>query len=331
MPGARGPLLALGRGAGLAGAAEAAPPPASPFSWRNASPPVLALGLPRPRPAALPAAGATETELVLEVISHYSTEARGGERVVLDGETHAATLFLERGVGAGWAASVEVPVLRHDGGFLDPLVDGWHDAFGLPEGGRDRAPRGQVTFAWLDESGTRLRIEGATGGLGDVRLGLARALHAAPDRDLALRLSVELPTGDDDLVLGSGGTDVALSLALSDRRWLARAGMDVQLVAGVLRSGDTAVLEDDVAPVAGFGTLGLGLPLGERWVLRGQLDAHTALADSALKQIGGWSVQGGLGVTVRVGGLLLDAAFHEDLRPGSAPDIGFRFGLRGRF
>jgi hypothetical protein len=105
----------------------------------------------------------------------------------------------------------------------------------------------------------------------------------------------------------------------------------VQLVAGVLRPGDTVVLEDDVAPVAGFGTLGLGLPLGERWVLRGQLDAHTALADSALKQIGGWSVQGGLGVTVRVGGLLLDAAFHEDLRPGSAPDIGFRFGLRGRF
>ena len=80
----------------------------------------------------------------------------------------------------------------------------------------------------------------------------------------------------------------------------------------------------------GFGNLTLAWPLADRWVLKGQLDAHSATADTRLRQVGGWSVGATLGLAVRVTDtLVFEGGFAEDLPPGSAPDIAFLFALRG--
>ena len=64
--------------------------------------------------------------------------------------------------------------------------------------------------------------------------------------------------------------------------------------------------------------------------IKGQLDAHSATADTRLRQVGGWSVGATLGLAVRVTDtLVFEGGFAEDLPPGSAPDIAFLFALRG--
>ncbi|MEE4361171.1 MAG: DUF3187 family protein [Pseudomonadales bacterium] len=311
---------------------RAAGPVDAPFLWRNAAPTAAVLGLPRPRAASLPEAGETALDLLVEVASHFTSDTRGSEFAYLDAETLTTSLLLERGFGDGWAVALEIPVLRHSTGFLDAPINSWHDVFGLPDAGRDRVANGNVRMDWVADGISRFSESDSLSGIGDLRLGVARRLHASPDRDITLRLDLELPTGGDDGLLGSGGTDVALGLGLSDRRLLASVGGTLHLHAGLLRSGDAPVYGDELASAAAFGTLAVSLPLGASWTLRGQLDAHSQLVDSALYQVGGWSVQGGLGLGWQPGDAWrLEAAFFEDLRPGSAPDVAFQFALRSRF
>ncbi|MDZ7824946.1 MAG: DUF3187 family protein [Gammaproteobacteria bacterium] len=123
--------------------------------------------------------------------------------------------------------------------------------------------------------------------------------------------------------------DTDLGLHLSDRRLLADRGWTLHLSAGVLLQGDDEITGDARERLVGWASWTLALPLTERWTLKGQLDTHTATADTALRQIGGWSVQGGLGLAFRIRqNLVLESGFIEDLRPGSAPDIAFQVALR---
>jgi len=76
----------------------------------------------------------------------------------------------------------------------------------------------------------------------------------------------------------------------------------------------------------------LAWPLSDRLSVKGQLDGHSALVRSDLRQVGGWSLQGGFGGAWQAtNGVALEVGVFEDLRPGSAPDVTFQFALRGRY
>ena len=238
-------------------------------------------------------------------------------------------LALEQGLSEDWSLGVEIPWVRHGGGRLDGAIDAYHDLFGFSDGGRSGAPQDRVLLGWDDGSRLRFGLSEQRSGLGDLRIALARRLLAEPDRQLTLRAGLELPTGSADDLIGSESPDTHLGLHLSDRRLLADRGWTLHLSAGVLLQGDDEITGDARERLVGWASGTLALPLTERWALKGQLDTHTATADTALRQIGGWSVQGGLGLAFRIRrNLVLEGGFIEDLRPGSAPDIAFQFALR---
>lgn len=310
---------------------SAAAPADAPIPWRNTGAATAGAGLPRALGAELPAPGVSRVLLLTEIASQYTQDTRGGEDVVLDVETDTALLAVERGLAPGWSARLELPWVRQGGGFLDAVINDYHDAFGFPDGGRSRATNGNVLLRWRDGGRTPFALDAPRSGLGDLRMGLARSLLATPDRSLAVRLGVELPTGDARDFTGNGALDGSVSLHLTDRAALARWGLVTHLSGGVLLIGDDEVTGAAARRVAGFASWTLARPLGARWMLKGQLDGHTATADSALRQVGGWSVQGSLGAAVRLsGGAVVEAGFTEDLRPGSAPDITFRLLLRAQ-
>jgi len=158
-------------------------------------------------------AGASRWDALLQVASHSVADERGGEGLLVDGETSRLELVYARGLSERWEIGVEVPIVTHQSGSLDSLIDGWHDVFGLPDGSRDDRPRDALQFLYLSNNGILANFTRSTAGLGDVRLRAGFALGTTGNYRSALRFGLKLPTGDADDLLGSGGTDLNVGLA----------------------------------------------------------------------------------------------------------------------
>jgi hypothetical protein len=315
----------------MAGPLAAAAPADAPFLWRNSAAFTAPAGLPRARSARLPAQGTTSLALATEVASQFSQDAEADAAAVIDVETTTFLLSLDHGFTERWSAGLELPLLHHDGGFLDSIIDDYHDLLGLPDGGRPSRPNNEVFVAWRDGALLRRSLISSASGVGDVRVHVARALTTAPERTTALRLGVELPTGRVRDLTGNDGVDLSVALHVTDRRLLRSSAWTVHGAAGVLVQLDRdEVYGRDGESFAAFGNLSLAWRLSERWTLKGQLDGHSRTADTRLRQVGGWSVQALLGASLRLSDRFrFEGGFAEDLPPGSAPDVAFMFALRG--
>ena len=324
---ARALVLAVGVFASGASFPAAGADELGPVLWRNTSPVSATLGLPRAASAVLPAPGVVAADLALDWASDFTTNQRGDASVRLDGESLVGTLRLERGLAPGWAASLTVPFGTRGGGVLDQPIDGWHNLWGLPEGGRDRAPTGAVSLSASEAGVSAFALGQRRSSLGDVQLGLARTLVDDGASVLTLRAQLELPTGSASELWGSDAWEGSLALALA--RPLGPLALTLQggVLAGSASDFDPFKRKD----LAGFGALALAWPLSPRWSLLGQLDGHSALLDTPLTPLGGWSVQGLLGLRWRsAGAFSMDFGFSEDLRPGSASDFSLFATLRYR-
>jgi hypothetical protein len=147
---------------------------------------------------------------------------------------------------------------------------------------------------------------------------------------LALRASLKLPTGDEDHLLGSGSTDLALWL--SGSQTFRGESLALFGAAGALLMSDGDVLADQQRHAAAFGTLGGGWRPLPRLALKAQVDGHTSCYnDSVLRELSD-SLQlafgGTLGLTET---LTLDIAISEDVAVNTAPDIVFHLALRQTF
>jgi len=185
-----------------------------PFHTQNLSPFSALLGVPRWESIAAHGE-AWRLRVDMDVANHLAASSAGSETVILDGETVRTTLAVRRRVGANWVVGLNLPYVRHSGGFLDNAIESWHDTFGLPNGGRELRPQDLLQF---DYSSSGVLLQGLTQdqtGLGDVSLTAARVLG---EGGLELHARVKLPTGDVERFTGSGGTDIGFSLVQQRRR-----------------------------------------------------------------------------------------------------------------
>lgn len=149
-----------------------------------------------------------------------------------DFEDQRLTLAYTRGIGGSSELSLRVPYIARNGGLFDGLIDGWHSLFNIYGGGRGNFENDQFRFDLRDgQTGTVLsqRTSG-TSGLGDIVLEYRRALTpdkpgfddktGAPDPrrlSISTRALLKFPTGSAKNLLGSGGTDFGVGVALSAR------------------------------------------------------------------------------------------------------------------
>ncbi len=94
--------------------------------------------------------------------SHMIAARSGSERLWIDGETYRRSLALRHGVGDGWDCTIEVSAVSHNAGLFDGFIENWHSVFGLPQGGRDEAPRDRLRIAWVREGHARVGIDRAS-------------------------------------------------------------------------------------------------------------------------------------------------------------------------
>jgi hypothetical protein len=310
-----------------AGARAAEPAHVERFPLVNRAPFTAILGVPS-------AGGAPGVELSWDIASHAMAERSGAETILLDGETHVLTLRWRGAVGERLALAVELPWVTHGGGFLDGVIDDWHDFFGLSEGIRPELPTGDLRYVYTRGGVEVFRLDDTTSGIGDLRtsaaLRLAGAARGAPGWGVDLTADVEWGIGEAAKLTGSGGTDVAAGLRVEAPHgpggrlgWTAGAG--------VTFPGDTDL------PLPGPEDAILHYDAALAWAARPSLDLVLQVQGqgggwrSGLDMLGGASLQLGGGFAWRIGpALVLRFGVFEDIRTDTAPDFATELALAWR-
>lgn len=303
-----------------------------PLPTHNQSPFALIYGLPALEPPRLLGRGRLQARIGVEAASHFLSRRNGAEALFLDGETHRAAVTIKYGTDmAEWG--IEVPYLTHSAGFLDGFIERWHDFFGLPQGGRDQAPRHQLSYIYQRDGTERLSVTRATSGIGDVRLLAGWPLASGRGTDIALRASLKLPTGNAAELHGSGATDVALWLTAGCAAVRCPGAWGWNASGGVLALGRGEVLPDLQRRFGVFGGIGAGWRPWAPIVLKAELRAHSPFyRNTGLTPLGRTAVQLILGGAWIVSDrTAVDVGVSEDIRVGTAPDVGFLISLRSDF
>jgi len=179
------PILAAGQG---------------PIETRNARAPSLTFLRLNPRG---PLLAPGERSFRFGLMSANNLRLRDGVRE--DQETERAEVRLGWGVARGeW--TLHVPFLSRGGGFMDPLILGYHRLIGIHN------QRETIPFGRSEEILPGIGSFGSATGLGDIS---ATYSHAVSPNTFA-SFAVKLPTGNAGSLLGSGNVDVGMALY---KRW----------------------------------------------------------------------------------------------------------------
>lgn len=308
----------------------------TPFDTKNQSPVVQIYGLPGTGNAVLFSPGQKEFRMTMDYSSNYVDDAKRGEHIVLDGETARMTIGGRYGLTDKIECGVEIPYVIHGGGFLDSFIIHYHDFFGFPQSGRDRAPRNRLLYLYTRDGEEKMKVDSSRNGIGDISLSAGYQIYHDKNeypRAVALRTSLKLPTGESDQLHGSGSTDLSLWITASDDHKLKAGHWTLFGAAGLMGMTDGKVIEEQQRNLVGFGTVGAGWsPLS--WIaFKIQLDAHTPFfSDSALKELDANAVQLVIGGTLSLSKqTTLNIGVSEDLVVKTSPDVSFHFDLRTRF
>jgi len=331
---ARHPVAALAFLAllGTAGAAHGVE--IHPFYSTHFSPLVQAFGLPRAEDGQIAPPGTTLTRLVVEAANSYHSGVSTRQSSALDGETWRTTLALRYGFGSRFEGGVDVPVVHHSGGVLDGFIDSFHQAIGDPKNDGKGNPQDQLHYVYRRDGATVIQVRDDTTSFGDVALSGAWRLPSTepPERSLALRATLKLPTGKEASLAGSGGTEGSLRLAVRDAKTLERWNMTLFASAGALYIGSNTFVGELRCPLAGFGTIGAGWSPASWMAVKLQADGNTGLSREPEFKPLGWSVHLMGGFTFALpGGVDMDLGIDENILREMAPDVGFHLGFRKRF
>ena len=268
--------------------------------------------------------GRNDWRLHASLASHSTSERANDESLVLDGETTQLWLDWRRGLSGRLEVGARIAWLRHAPGTLDSLIGDWHEFFGLPHGNRSAWPEDRLLFEYLQEASGITRLEHRSEGVGDLRIYAGWALRESPDRRLALRLSLKLPTGDSDELLGSGSTDLSIGLAGDvSNLWTVEALSGFYRVSA-LYLGTPEILRAHAQHFAGQLAAGLEYRFAPGFAINAQTTVRSAPFDSAIDPLGEWAMSLTAGAAFRLpGNWRLQLGFNEDVTVESFPDITF--------
>lgn len=283
------------------------------------------------RTAVLPALLATpvldETGYESRVTLDWSNESYGKsnarEALLLDAETLRLTFSYRRALGGGWQAAAELPLIFSGGGVLDPLIEGWHSAFGLPNSNRKSRPQNDYRIRYDRDGVTRVDLDQGDNGLGDVRLGLS---HVFSPR-LALHSVLQLPTGNKNALAGGhfGG-----ALWAAYRQPLGGSGRaSLELAAGASAAQASGPLADLQRPLLAMASAALTVPLSGRLDGVVQLSAHSApYRGSSLSPLGKFAAPLTVGLRYPLQRAVVELAIEEDPSVNASPDFGLHLSVR---
>ena len=302
------------------------------FPLRNQNPFLQIFGLPPFQSATLVGTDTLEYDLSLDIANHADAGDAINERFVIDGETYFLSLSLRRRVGDRLELGVDVPVVSHADGFLDNAIENWHDVFGMSNSKR-RGPANQLSFSYVGAGSIEYELDSPEYGLGDVQLTAAipiREANEADDLAVALRAGIKLPTGDAESLLGSGAVDLSFGAYIDVTNTLWDRNLDISAFVGALILGEGDVLPEIQRGALPYGGIAATWHITHRLGITTQLSAQGAYFDSELEELGGNSLQLGVGGYYRLQDRAssLGFAIVEDLSANATTDFAVHISLR---
>lgn len=300
---------------------------------KNRSPFVMLFGLVTPELSRTLAPGTIRSNTQFEISNYLSKHISDDTIFFIDGETW----ILTQTAGFKWEdyqVSLSLPWLRHFEGKLDRSIYNFHDILSLPQNGRtDYANDRQLWYAQQGDD-VLYSNNSSTTELGDVSINISKRLRA-----WQLKASLKLPTGTFEKQTGSEGLDAGFAVTqfnptwLRDRSWLTQTPLSLWWGAGLTYLSKAKELEafDQNSLVATFNT-GMAWQASTHWQIKTQLDTHSPLFDSDIRELGWIPLLFSIAGQYRVSSdSLLTIAINEDLRPRVTPDVIFSFALATDF
>jgi hypothetical protein len=311
----------------------------TPFNTVNQSPLLQIYALPHNNGSDIVSSGKVNIQVSQDLSSNYSHSINSSSRevIILDSEVNRTVFSARYGLFPHFESGIEIPYISQNGGFLDSFVINWHSTFGLPQGGRDIAPRNRLNYSYWKDGVQKLKTDHVASGIGDITLTGGYGLHESSDNAhhnrLALKGGVKLPTGDSSDMLGSGGADIVIQICGSMNNYRDWGSLGFFGSAGALAMSKGDVLHDQHKSFAGIGMLGFGWGPASWISFKVQLNGNTpTYKNSSLAEISKSSLLLIVGGALKFPGeLLLDIGVSEDVAVATAPDVSFHLGLTKNF
>lgn len=300
-----------------------------PFSVRNYNPFTRVFGLPMYPDFNQVNPGQLSFELVSDIANHADASTNHNEAVVLDGESYLTNLLFRYGASQQLVVGVDIPHIADHTGFLDGVIEDWHDVMDLSNGNR-QGSNNRLRFIYTRDQIDLYEIDENSQGIGDIRLSAAYQLRSSVQSGLVLRTNLKLPTGNSDRLRGSDATDVSLDLSLYQELLLWGESVAVSSHGGVLILGDGDVLPDLQEELVLYGGAGLSWKTSGNLYLVTQVNGHSRYFDSELDELGTPSLQWVIGGRYHWPNKNLDLgmALVQDVFSDTTPDVTFHFNLR---
>lgn len=250
----------------------------------------------------------------------YQIESKGNENLVIDVENTRYDFQITYRKSL-WHFNLTVPFISNRSGFLDQTIEGWHDFFGLPQGGRDSAQNNQINLLYQVDGNDIINSQDPSEGIGDIQLAAGYQI----DPQSQFWFALELPSSDNSLFISNQEMEFAFW-------YLTANNLNEKLTTygtlGLSFPANDGLMINRIENQVLFGQVGLIYTWLPRYQLLLQLDLHSNIVKNSDLEALGNSIQAQFGL--RINKLFseqqLDLFFSEDIIPGYAPDI--TFGIR---
>ena len=301
---------------------------ATPLQTHDLNPVTAIFGLPLISPARLPASDKSFFSASLNLTNTLNVEDHANENIFIDGETNELNLIYLFSISDKTRIRLRIPFISHNAGSLDDFIDDFHSTFGFPEGERPDYPNDQLLFSYTKDGVELIHLEEPNQGIGDISIDTAYQLYADSTRAGSVWANVKLPTGDSDLLTGSGNIDVSTWFSAEE---IFAQDWSRYYTIGVLVPGRSDILPEQQKDIVIFGSRGYEWQVADKVALNVQLDFHTAFYQSHILFLSG-SIQLSMGGHIKLSdNQRIELVVIEDLLPGASPDVTFQFGYSQLF
>lgn len=298
-----------------------------PFSQYNQLPTASIYGLPTSRSAYHLKPKQSQWSLLGSVANTFTTSQSSLERITLDNESLLIQASLRYAINNRWQLGVELPWVNHSGGAFDAFIENWHNFFGLPNGGREFSPQDILNISYTKNGVNLIDIDNSQQGISDIRLQADWLISTSEKHSLSLQSQLKLPTGDSSALTGSGATDI--SLALAYQRPTNNYHLSWQVSGGLLWITDSDILAEQLNNVIWTSSATMGWNWTKWLQFKMQIDIHSAIYESDLRELGDASGQLTFGFDVKPSPkLAIELSLSEDVFIERSPDVVFRLGFR---
>lgn len=304
-----------------------------PFQTHNQSPLVHFFGLPTNPGGSVLEANEFFLGNYLNIANSATSAQINEEAIYLDGEMYRNELQLAYGLLPKLELSIQVPIVKHSSGIMDPFISSWHETFNLPGRAREYMQEGDLDYFYMENEAQVFQMQSSELNFGDISFALATPLLNGEYHQLAARGFFKLSIGDKSQLIGSGTNDFGFQFTGEVNAFPDKRQFCFYYSMGYLKVGRGAILSDIVSRNVGFGSLGLAFNWNGKLVPKLQFDFHTGFYHkSIMKQLGKNSMQMSLGADYFVSPKFsITGAFSEDLIVNTSPDFVLHIGISHYF